>query len=61
MFLIVDSFDETGERVFYNQFVTFVVGAGGFRGKRSTDLQKVRQLNNLCYRTDQNLDMLVHE
>nr|XP_002124783.1 peroxisomal multifunctional enzyme type 2 [Ciona intestinalis] len=29
--------DESGEKVFYNQFVTFVVGAGGFNGKRSSE------------------------
>ncbi|XP_076814204.1 peroxisomal multifunctional enzyme type 2-like [Clavelina lepadiformis] len=37
----VDTFDESGEKVFHNQFVTFVVGYGGFKGKRSSDVLKV--------------------
>nr|CAB3254232.1 peroxisomal multifunctional enzyme type 2 [Phallusia mammillata] len=36
----VETFDESGEKVFFNQFVTFVVGAGGFRGNRSSDEMK---------------------
>uniref|UniRef100_H2YTE3 Peroxisomal multifunctional enzyme type 2 n=1 Tax=Ciona savignyi TaxID=51511 RepID=H2YTE3_CIOSA len=32
--------DESGEKVCFNQFVTFVVGAGGFNGKRSSDALK---------------------
>ena len=31
------SYDEDGEKVAFNQLSTFVVGAGGFGGKRSSD------------------------
>lgn len=31
------SYDENGEKVCFNQISTFVVGAGGFGGKRSSD------------------------
>lgn len=31
------SYDEKGEKVCFNQTSTFVVGAGGFGGKRSSD------------------------
>jgi len=34
------SYDEQGDKVFYNQFVTFVVGAGGFHGQRSSSALK---------------------
>lgn len=33
----VTSYDENGEKVAFNQTSTFVVGAGGFGGKRSSD------------------------
>lgn len=36
----VESFDESGELICFNQFSTFVVGAGGFGGKRSSDYVK---------------------
>ena len=39
---LVETFDEEGNKIFFNQFVTFVVGSGGFRGKRSSDVLKVR-------------------
>nr|XP_039261996.1 peroxisomal multifunctional enzyme type 2-like [Styela clava] len=32
----VDTFDESGERLFFNQFVTFAVGYGNFGGQRSS-------------------------
>jgi len=35
----VELFDEKQEKVAVNQFVTFLVGAGGFGGKRNSDLQ----------------------
>ncbi len=31
--------DEAGDRVALNQFVTFLVGSGGFGGKRDSDKQ----------------------
>ncbi len=31
--------DEAGDRVALNQFVTFLVGSGGFGGKRDSDRQ----------------------
>ncbi|KAI8518936.1 SCP2 sterol-binding domain-containing protein 1 [Branchiostoma belcheri] len=36
----VTTTDEQGDRVAYNQFSTFVVGAGGFNGKRVSDKAK---------------------
>jgi 3-hydroxyacyl-CoA dehydrogenase/3a,7a,12a-trihydroxy-5b-cholest-24-enoyl-CoA hydratase len=33
----VDSFDESGERVTYSQISTFIVGAGNFGGKRTSN------------------------
>ena len=33
----METFDEKKEKVAYNQFSTFVVGAGKFGGKRSSD------------------------
>ena len=41
LFHLVESFDESGELICFNQFSTFVVGAGGFGGKRSSDYVKV--------------------
>ena len=41
LFHLVESFDELGELICFNQFSTFVVGAGGFGGKRSSDYVKV--------------------
>jgi len=35
--LEVTSYDAEGEKVAFNQLITFVVGAGGFGGKRSSD------------------------
>lgn len=32
----VDTFDESGEKVAYTQLAGFVVGAGGFGGKRDS-------------------------
>lgn len=32
----VDTFNESGERIFFNQFVTFAVGYGNFGGQRSS-------------------------
>lgn len=37
----VDSFDESGDQVCFNQFSTFIVGAGGFGGKRDSKHNKV--------------------
>ena len=35
--IAVNSYDENNDLVAYNQFSTFVVGSGGFGGKRSSD------------------------
>ena len=39
--LIVETFDESGEQICFNQFTTFAVGAGGFGGKRTSKYNKV--------------------
>ena len=33
----IDSFDESGDKIAFNQFTTFVQKAGGFGGKRTSD------------------------
>nr|CAB3254257.1 peroxisomal multifunctional enzyme type 2 [Phallusia mammillata] len=35
-----ETFDESGDKVCLNQFVTYIIGAGGFRGQRTSDKQK---------------------
>ena len=37
--LSVDSFNERGEKIAFNQVGTFVQNAGGFGGKRASDKQ----------------------
>lgn len=34
--MIVDTFDENGEKIIFNQIIAFVVGAGGFGGKKDS-------------------------
>lgn len=36
----VESFDESGDLVAFNQFTIFMVGAGGFGGKRDSPNMK---------------------
>lgn len=40
MVVIVDTYDEAGEKLAYGQITVFVVGAGGFGGKRNSSKTK---------------------
>lgn len=40
MFVVVDTYDEAGEQLAYGQITVFVVGAGGFGGKRNSSIAK---------------------
>ena len=36
LFISVETFDENGEKLAFNQFATFVVGAGNFGGRKTS-------------------------
>lgn len=44
----VETKDETGELLSINQFSTFIVGAGGFGGKRTSQHAKVDTIPQSC-------------
>lgn len=44
LILEVDTFDESGEKVTYNQFALFLIGAGKFGGKKTSDKPEVRNI-----------------
>ena len=43
----VHTYDENKQLLAFNQFSTFVVGAGGFGGKRASDKIKVSVMNGV--------------
>ena len=45
---LVETKSEDGELLSVNQFCTFIKGAGGFGGKRTSEHAKVLYMSNTC-------------
>lgn len=53
---LVETFDESGKPLFYNQVATFFVGAGGFGGPRTSNNSEVRNITNVPKRSPDAVD-----
>lgn len=43
-FISVDTYNEAGERILYNQFALFYIGSGNFGGKRMSERPEVKNV-----------------